>query len=288
MSAPMLSREEEDAAARAYRDHQCPKALNTLVRSHMRLCYAVAGQFRAYGLDRDDLVQEGAIGLVKAASKFDPDAGNRFSTYAMYWVYSAVTLFIATSMSVIKGPSSSECKRLFFKLGSTRATLRHLHPELGDDDFDALLADKMGVSVEQLRAHDACRNPASLDAPISPGFTLGDTLQDPAPPADEVLEGKQLRADTRFVMEALADLSGRDRDIFIRRKLTDPAPTLEVLADEYGVTRERIRQLENKAMKYVTAYVLRGTGRTRKAPPKINPLYGQPRPTVSAGGDFEI
>lgn len=291
MKAPMLERDEEIALVHAYQQRGCPKALDRLLRSHMRLCYATARQFKAYGLDPDDLVQEGALGLMTAARKFDPGEGVRFSTYASYWIYSSITLFIAAHLNVIKGPATQQAKRLFFKLGKTRAAVRHLHPELDGDALDALVADKLGVSVAVLRAHTACRNPASLDAPLGTGEnagTLADLLADERPSAEETLVRKQFLRHLSTVHEALADLSSRDRDMFIRRQLSESPPTLEDLGTEYGISRERVRQLEVKTMKRVTAFVQRAAGLTRAAPRKLNPLYGQPRTPVSAAGDYDL
>ncbi|NQV55380.1 MAG: RNA polymerase sigma factor RpoH [Rhodospirillales bacterium] len=250
---PILTAEEEYMLAKSYRDYDEPDAAHKLVTSHLRLVAKMAMQYRGYGLPVADLISEGNLGLMRAVKKFEPDKGFRLSTYAMWWIKASVTEYILRSWSLVKMGTMSAQKKMFFSLRKAKKNLGIMDSgELNIDEAETL-ATQYGLPVEQI-AHMNRRMSArdmSLNAPLSvdeDSIEFMDTLVDEGPSPEALASGRQ-EAEVRNGMLRLAldELPERERHIFIERRLTDDPRTLEDLGVEYGISRERVRQLENRA-----------------------------------------
>jgi RNA polymerase sigma-32 factor len=245
----LLSREEEFELARRYRRHGDLDAAHRLTCANLRFVVKIAQEYRGYGIKMLDLVQEGNVGLMMAVKKFDPERGLRLITYAVWWIRAYIHNFVIRSWSLVKIGTTQAQRKLFFKLNQTRAALRRLtgneesheiarHLEVNDTD------------VEEMSLRMAGRD-LSLDVQLAEGedYTLMDSLADERADQEELLlhsEEKQLAANR--VQLALQRLNTRERRIITERILADSPRTLQDLADEYGISRERIRQLEKNAL----------------------------------------
>jgi RNA polymerase sigma-32 factor len=255
-AAPMLAADEEMELATRARTGDA-KARDRLVRSHLRLVARTAAQFRGYGLAFDDLVAEGSLGLVRALETFDPERGLRFSTYAQWWVRAAMFEHVLRFSTPVAFGLSTERKRLFFKLKGMKAKLgtgATLAPEEVAEIGRALDAkDQRVVEMERLLSHPV----RSLDAPLTEnGPSLGELLADERPPVDEVLGERQEQMYRRELLKtAMTGLTDRERDIVQGRALRDKPLRLEDLAKRWGVSRERVRQIEVAALDKLRALV---------------------------------
>lgn len=256
-AAELLDAETEAALARAWRDHGDKAALHRLVTAYMRLAMAMAFKFRRYGAPMNDLVQEASVGLMKAAEKFDPDRGVRFSTYAIWWIKASIQEFVMRNWSLVRTGSTSGQKALFFNLRRVQARLAREAAQAGEmldsATLRARVAADMGVTLAEvdmmegrLSAMDASLNsPQSTD---EDGREWQDALEDEAPQAADWVELTHDRATLRgWLAQAMAGLNPRERYIVIERRLRDDPRTLESLGGELGLSKERIRQLEAAA-----------------------------------------
>lgn len=258
-----LTFEAEQMLAKKWRDHKDDKAFAQLMQSYLRLVVKVALGYRGYGLPLEELVQEGNIGLMQAINRFDPDRGFRLSTYAMWWIKAHVQEYILNNWSMVKIGTSSTQKKLFFNLRRLKAELLgedgiHLNPaavtriskELGVSETDVVGMD------QRLRHGDE-----SLNRPLGgedDGQEWQDFLVESRPSQEEVYSRKQIATQRKgMLMEALARLDDRERAIFVARHLTESesTPTLEQLSGQFGVSRERVRQLEERAYKKVQQHM---------------------------------
>jgi RNA polymerase sigma-32 factor len=255
MDAPFLTREDEHALAVRWKDNRDEDALHRLAAAHMRLVIAIAARFRHYGLPMADLIQEGHVGLLEAGARFEPDREVRFSTYATWWIRASIQDYILRNWSIVRGGTSSAQKALFFNLRRLRARLSQA--AAGDDTVDIHqgIADAVGVSRNDVALMDArlSGNDMSLNAPLTDESTGAtermDFLVDTAPLPDETVgEAIDSERRVRWLRSALTVLSDRELNILRARRLTDEAATLEALGDRLGISKERVRQIESRAL----------------------------------------
>ncbi len=264
-SFPMLEKEEEQMLAVRWRDKGDTESAHKLVTSHLRLVAKIAMKYRGYGLPVADLVSEGNIGLMKAVKKFDPGLGFRLSTYAMWWIRASITEYILKSWSMVKLGTVASQKKLFFSLRNLKGRLNILDSGELTPDQAQQLSDTMGVSADEIinMNRRLSTRDLSLNAPLSndeEGIEFQDTLVDNSPsPESRFAEAEELGHRSAILRQALKALPERERHIFTERRLKDDPKTLEELGKEYGISRERIRQLEvrafDKVQKAVTAVI---------------------------------
>ena len=255
---PILSAEEEFMLAKSYAEHGVSEAAHKLVTSHLRLVAKIAMQFRGYGLPVADLISEGNLGLMKAVKKFEADRGFRLSTYAMWWIKASVTEYILRSWSLVKLGSMSAQKKLFFSLRRAKRKLDIIDAQEIDPENAAKLSEQFNMPAKDIVQMDRrmTARDFSLNAPVSfaeeDSMEFLDTLEDNGPSPESIVVNAQ-EADVRreYLKEAMKELSDRERHIFVERRLKDDPITLEALGEQYGISRERVRQLENRAFNKV-------------------------------------
>lgn len=263
MEQPLLSREDEFACARAWREQHDEKALHRLIRAYTRLVVATASRFRHYGLPMGDLVQEGNVGLMQAAARFEPEREVRFSTYAAWWIKSAIQDFVLRNWSIVRTGTTASQKTLFFNLRRLRARIEEASGQALDDTGRAKIAETLGVDIQDVCSMEQRLAGAdeSLNAPIADGSEVEaqSLLADRQPSPEEVVIGmRDAKTRSLWLSEALSELSPREREIIRQRRLRDEGATLEELGREFGVSKERVRQLENRALgKLRTAFLRR-------------------------------
>ncbi|MGQ0527723.1 MAG: RNA polymerase factor sigma-32 [Alphaproteobacteria bacterium] len=254
MNAPMLEKEHELDLARRWANKQDQKALNELIQSYTRLVVAMAARFRNYGLPMGDLIQEGNVGLMQAASRFDPERDVRFSTYAAWWIRAAIQDYVLRNWSIVRTGTTAAQKSLFFNLRRLRGRIETASGREGlDDEGRAAIAKELNVNINEVRQMESRFAGAdqSLNAKIGED---GDNewqnlLPDTGPNPEEIVIGmKDAQTRSQWLKEALDDLSERERTIIRERHLGYDAVTLEDLGKTLGVSKERVRQLEQRAM----------------------------------------
>lgn len=254
MTEPMLSAEREQELARAWLGRHDERALHALVASHFRLVVSQAAQYaRRYGLSFADLMQEGNLGLMQATDRFDPDRGVRFSTYAIWWIRAAIQDYVLRNWSVVRIGTTTTEKRLFFNLRRLRGRIASVHGEQGGHDQHRKIAEMLGVSIRAVGDMDArlSGSDQSIDAPLDEtGSTdWSDMLVDQRPSPEELVgERLERRAHHRWLVRAITALPPREALIIRRRHLRERAQTLEELGLELAVSKERVRQLEKRAL----------------------------------------
>lgn len=252
---PMLQPEEEYMLAMRWYEHEDVDAAHKLVTSHLRLVAKIAGGYRGYGLPLADLVSEGNIGLMKAVKKFEPQRGFRLATYAMWWIRAAITEYILRSWSLVKMGTVTGQKKLFFSLGRIKRTLNVLDSgDLSPEDVTRV-AEALDVperDVVNMHRRLGARD-VSLNGPRrsddEDGGELMETLVDDSPSPEALAAQRQETAYRRDLLrQALAELPDRERKILAERQLSEEPKTLEELGTDFGVSRERVRQLEARAL----------------------------------------
>ncbi len=253
MKEPLLERDHEFDLARRWRENGDERALHELVRSYTRLVVSTASKFRNYGLPIGDLVQEGNVGLMQAAARFEPEREVRFSTYAGWWIRSAIQDYILRNWSIVRTGTTAAQKSLFFNLRRLRAKISSSVNGPMTDEGRQFVADQLKVDRRDVESMEArlSGHDQSLNAPISETGEddWQDFLADDRPSPEEVVTGmRDASTRSRWLAEALSELSPRERTIIDQRRLREEGATLEQLGRELGVSKERVRQLEHRAM----------------------------------------
>jgi RNA polymerase sigma-32 factor len=258
----MLERHEEYMLAKRWREHGDSEAAHRLVTSHLRLVARIAMGYRGYGLPLAEVISEGNVGLMQAVKRFEPEKGFRLSTYAMWWIKAGIQEYILRSWSLVKIGTTANQKKLFFNLRKAKSQISAL--EEGDlrPDQVNLIAERLGVSVQDvIDMNRRLGGDTSLNTPIRDDGDSGewqDWLLDDTPSQERVLvESEDFDNRRKALGEALSALNSRERRIFVGRRLTDQPTTLDELAEEFGVSRERVRQIEVRAFEKVQNAVRR-------------------------------
>lgn len=254
MKAPYLARDEEHCLALRWKDHRDQEALHQITIAHMRLVISMAGKFRHYGLAMGDLIQEGHVGLLEAAMRFEPDRDVRFSTYAAWWIRASMQDYILRNWSIVRGGTSSAQKALFFNLRRLRARLAQGSGPLGNVALYKEISTALGVSEADVATMDSRLSgpDTSLNTPMSDESGATDRMEflvceDPLP--DEVVgEAIDLERRSGWLRTALGVLNPRELQIIEERRLSEEGATLEALGAALGISKERVRQIESRAM----------------------------------------
>lgn len=249
---PMLQKDEEYMLARRWREHEDPVAAERLVTSHLRLVAKMAHGYRGYGLPLAEVISEGNIGLMQAVKKFDPEKGFRLATYAMWWIRAAIQEYVLRSWSLVKMGTTAAQKKLFFNLRRMKGQMQAL--EEGDlkPDQVATIAHKLAVTEDEVVSMNRRLGGPDASLNVRVGEDGGAEWQDWLAQDEETQEvrlGEREEFDSRMALlqDAMSGLNARERHIIQERRLREDPVTLEDLAAEYGVSRERIRQIEVRA-----------------------------------------
>ena len=249
---PLLTPEDEYMYAKAWKEHEDPEAARKLVTSHLRLVAKIAMGYRGYGLPVSEIVSEGNVGLMQAVKRFDPDRGFRLATYAMWWIRAAIQEYVLRSWSMVKMGTTAAQKKLFFNLRKAKSNIGAI--EEGDltPEHTEKLADQLGVTeTEVTEMNRRLSGPdASLNAPLrsESESEWQDWLTDDTADQESRLAEREEMGDRHdLLVQALDTLTERERDIIQARRLQEDPATLEELSQKYGVSRERVRQIEVRA-----------------------------------------
>jgi RNA polymerase sigma-32 factor len=253
---PMLEPQQEFMLAKSWREHGDREAAHKLVTSHLRLVAKIAMGYRGYGLPISEVISEGNVGLMQAVKRFEPDKGFRLATYAMWWIKAAIQEYILRSWSLVKMGTTANQKKLFFNLRKAKSKISAL--EEGDlrPDQVKLIAKRLGVTEQDVvDMNRRLGGDVSLNAPIREEGDSGEwqdwLVDDSASQESRLAESEESDNRRKALGEALSVLNERERRIFEARRLVDDPITLEELADEFGVSRERVRQIEVRAFEKV-------------------------------------
>ncbi|MFO1073012.1 MAG: RNA polymerase factor sigma-32 [Geminicoccaceae bacterium] len=262
MGAPLLTRDHELALARRWRSEGDQRALHELIQSYMRLVVSTAGRFKHYGLPLADLVQEGVVGLMQASARFEPERDVRFSTYAAWWIRAAMQDFILRNWSVVRTGTTAAQKSLFFNLRRLRARIDDGRYGQLDEAGKAWIAHELGVEVGEVERMEArmMGGDQSLNAPMAAAGedAWQDFLADERPNPEEALgSSHDGRRRSHWLASSLAELSQREQTIIRERRLTEEGRTLEELGVRLGISKERVRQIEHRALEKLKAALLR-------------------------------
>lgn len=263
MQAPYLSREEEQELAIRWKENNDQQAMHRMAQAHMRLVISMASKFRNFGLPMSDLIQEGHVGLLEAAARFEPSREIRFSTYATWWIRASMQDYILRNWSIVRGGTSSAQKALFFNLRRLRARLGQGDQKLSGYMLHQEIASAIGVSTMDVVAMDTrlSGSDQSLNAPVIDSENSDTQRQDflvsDSPLPDEIagnhIDGER-RAD--WIKCALDVLSERELYIIKSRRLSEEGATLEALGKTLGISKERVRQVENRALEKMKVALL--------------------------------
>ncbi|GIK81973.1 MAG: RNA polymerase sigma factor RpoH [Pseudorhodoplanes sp.] len=253
---PMLEPQEEYMLAKSWREHGDRDAAHKLVTSHLRLVAKIAMGYRGYGLPISEVISEGNVGLMQAVKRFEPEKGFRLATYAMWWIKAAIQEYILRSWSLVKMGTTANQKKLFFNLRKAKSKISALGEGDLRPDQVKIIAKRLGVTEKDVvDMNRRLGGDASLNAPIRDDGESGewqDWLADDSTGQEEVLaQNEELENRRRALGDALSVLNDRERRIFEARRLAEDPITLEQLAEEFGVSRERVRQIEVRAFEKV-------------------------------------
>ena len=266
---PILAPEQEYMLAKRYQEHEDPAAAAQLVSSHLRLVAKIAMGYRGYGLPVSELISEGNVGLMQGVKKFDPERGFRLATYAMWWIKASMQEFILRSWSLVKIGTTAAQKKLFFNLRRMKNNLQAFEDgDLRIEDVRKISTD-LGVSEQEvvdMNRRMAMGGDTSLNVPMREDGDgqWQDWLVDDEPLQDErVAEAQEADVRHQLLTEAMDNLNDREKHILTERRLIDEPKTLEDLSQEYGVSRERVRQIEVRAFEKLQKAMLRIAGDRR-------------------------
>lgn len=257
---PVLSEREEQRLIKGWYENGDRSAYDALIGSHLRLVPKLAQKYAGYGVPVADLIGEGNLGLLQSAERFDPSKGFRFSTYARWWIKAAMLNFVLQTWSLIKVGNGAAKKRLFFNLRRAKQSLQADGDRYLDDKNVEKLAKHFQVSREDIVAMDQRMSAVdvSLHQPVpgSEGLTFGDMIADTSIDAEEMLAGEdEQNWHVEMLNDALSRLDGREKDIVKQRYLAEEPITLATIASSYGLTAERVRQIEAKAIGKLRRYI---------------------------------
>tara|TARA_Y100000589_G_scaffold88008_1_gene82249 strand:+ start:50 stop:937 length:888 start_codon:yes stop_codon:yes gene_type:complete len=249
---PLLSKEEESRLAKKWIKEQCLEAAHALVNAHLRLVVKIAMKFRGYGLPLNELISEGNIGMIQSLKRFDPKKGFRLSTYAMWWIRASIQEYILHSWSLVKIGTTAAQKKLFFNLRSLKGKLKALEDGDLQPELVTEIADRLDVSENdvidmnrRMSGHDhSLNNPYSLE---SDEEWINGIPDDRENHENQIIKNDELNKRKELLSLALKDLDERERRIITHRRLVDDPMTLDELSKKFGISRERVRQVEVKA-----------------------------------------
>ena len=254
---PMLARDQEFMLAKRWQEHQDTEAAHQMVTSHLRLVAKIAMGYRGYGLPIGEVISEGNVGLMQAVKKFDPDRGFRLATYAMWWIRASIQEYILRSWSLVKIGTTAAQKKLFFNLRKAKSEIEALQEGDLRPDQVSQIATKLGVLNEEVVSMNRrlAGGDASLNSPMradSESEWQDWLVDDKTPSQEAVIADSQEKSLRMGLLEAaMTELTDRERHILTERRLKDEPTTLEDLAGQYGVSRERIRQIEVRAFEKI-------------------------------------
>ncbi|MEJ0013659.1 MAG: RNA polymerase sigma factor RpoH [Bauldia sp.] len=266
---PMLAPDEEYMLAKAYKEHDDRGAAHRLVTSHLRLVAKIAMGYRGYGLPIGEVISEGNVGLMQAVKRFEPEKGFRLATYAMWWIRASIQEYILRSWSLVKMGTTASQKRLFFNLRKVKGQIQAFEEgDLRPENVEKI-ATKLGVSKEDvISMNRRLGGDSSLNAPIRADQESGewqDWLVDETPSAETRLaESEEALSRRQLLRDAMGGLNDREKRIFEARRLAEDPITLEELSTEFGVSRERVRQIEVRAFEKVQKAVKKGAKELEK------------------------
>jgi len=273
---PMLEPQEEFMLAKRWREHDDRDAAHKLVTSHLRLVAKIAMGYRGYGLPIGEVISEGNVGLMQAVRRFEPDKGFKLATYAMWWIRASIQEYILRSWSLVKMGTTANQKKLFFNLRKAKSKISALDEGDLRDDQVALIAQRLGVGKQDVvDMNRRLSGDASLNTPLREDGEgeWQDWLVDDSISQENALVDRQ-ESDARHgaLRAALTVLNPRERRIFEARRLADDPITLEDLSTEFGVSRERVRQIEVRAFEKVQAAVKAGVAQAQLPRPERRAL----------------
>ncbi|PCJ27334.1 MAG: RNA polymerase sigma factor RpoH [Rickettsiales bacterium] len=260
---PSLSKEEEFMLAKAYLEKHDLEAAHKLVTSHLKLVAKIAIKYKNYGLPVTELVSEGNLGLMQAVKKYNPDLGHRLSTYAMWWIKASIQEYVLKSWSLVKIGTTAAQKKLFFSLGKVKHKITNMYARSVNEGDYPEIANELGVTVKDVTEMSQRLSGAdlSLNRPVNRGddssSEMIELLPEARPSHEDTLSQSQSLTNQKDVLSrAMCVLNDREVKILTARKLLDSPSTLDTLSNEYNISKERVRQIENRAFEKVQNYVL--------------------------------
>src|SRR6187455_1494626 len=277
---PMLEPQEEYMLAKSWREHGDRDAAHRLVTSHLRLVAKIAMGYRGYGLPISEVISEGNVGLMQAVKRFEPDKGFRLATYAMWWIKASIQEYILRSWSLVKMGTTANQKKLFFNLRKAKSKISALQEGDLRPDQVQLIAKRLGVTEQDVvDMNRRLGGDASLNAPIREDGDSGEwqdwLVEDSESQETVMAQHEELDNRRKALSQALSVLNERERRIFEARRLADDPVTLEELAEEFGVSRERVRQIEVRAFEKIQKAVKTNVAamESPKAQPAALPVH---------------